>query len=131
MRRSSPAWPGSGGLDYPEPMSLDSVQACPEAIVTGAATQSIRRLGMASLVLAILAVVLEVIAIAIGSGGAWGAATVLAWFIVSLFAVSIALGVAAILTGNGRRRGIGAVMVSLLANPLVLVWLFSLLRGLS
>ena len=99
--------------------------------MTGASTQSIRRLGMASLVLAISAVVLEVIAIAIGSGGAWGPATALAWLIVALFAISIALGLAAILSGNGRGRGIGAVIVSLLANPLVLVWLFSLLRGLS
>ena len=112
-------------------MSLDSVQAAPEVTVTRTATQSIRRLGMASLVLAISAAVLEVIAIAIGSGGAWGAATALAWLIVALFAISIALGLAAILTGNGRRWGIGAVIVSLLANPLVLVWLFSLLRGLS
>ena len=112
-------------------MSLDSVQAAPEVTVTRTATQSIRRLGMASLVLAISAVVLEVIAIAIGSGGAWGAATALAWLIVALFAISIALGLAAILSGNGRRWGIGAVIVSLLTNPLVLVWLFSLLRGLS
>lgn len=112
-------------------MSLDSVQAAPEVTVTRTAKQSIRRLGMASLVLAISTVVLEVIAIAIGSGGAWGAATALAWFIVALFAVSVALGVAAIVTGNGRRWGIGAVMVSLLGNPLVLVWLFALLRGLT
>ena len=112
-------------------MSLDSVQAAPEATVTGAAKRSLRRLGMASLVLAISVVLLEVLAIAIGSGGAWGAATALAWFVIALFVVSIALGLAAIVTGNGRRWGIGAVMVSLLANPLVLVWLFSLLRGLS
>ena len=112
-------------------MSLDSVQAAPEVTVTRTATQSIRRLGMASLVLAISAAVLEVIAIAIGSGGAWGPATALAWLIVSLLAISMALGLAAISTGNGRRWGIVAVIVSLLANPLVLVWLFSLLRGLS
>ena len=111
-------------------MSLDSAQAAPEVIVTGAATQSIRRLGMASLVLVISALVLEVIAIAIGSGGIWDAATALAWFSIALFAVSIALGLGAIVTGNGRRSGIGAVTMSLIANPLVLVWLFSLLRGL-
>ena len=111
-------------------MSLDSVQAAPEVTVTRTATQSLRRLGMASLVLAISAVVLEVLAIAIGSGGAWSAATALAWFVITLFVVSIALGLAAIVTGNGRRWGIGAVTVGLLANPLVLVWLFSLLRGL-
>ena len=110
-------------------MSLDFVQAAPEVTVAEVATQSIRRLGMASLVLAISAVVLEVLAIAIGSGGAWGAATALAWFVITLFVVSIALGSAAIVTGNGRRWGIGAVTVGLLANPLVLIWLFSLLRG--
>ena len=112
-------------------MSLDSVQAAPDVTKMDAATRSIRRLGMASLVLAISAVLLEVLAIVIGSGRAWGAATALAWFVIALFAVSIALGLAAIVMCNGRRWGIGAVMVSLFANPLVLVWLFSLLRGLS
>jgi hypothetical protein len=86
---------------------------------------------MASLALAILAVALEVLAIAIGSGGAWGAATVLAWFVIGLLAVSFVLGLVAILTGRGRRWGIGAVVLSLLGNPLVLVWLFSLFRGFS
>ena len=117
-------------MDYPETMSLDSAQAAPEVIVSGAATQSIRLLGMASLVLAIFALVLEVIAITIGSGGAWDAATALAWFSIALFAVSIAVGLGAIVTGNGRRSGIGAVIIGLFANPLVLIWLFSLLRGL-
>lgn len=112
-------------------MSFDSVQSAPEVTVSRAVTQSIRRLGMASLVLAISGVGLEVLAIAIGGGGAWGAATALAWFVIALFVISIAIGLAAILTGNGRRWGIVAVTLSLLANPLVLVWLFSLLRGLS
>lgn len=112
-------------------MTFDSAQAAPEVAVSKAVTQPIRRLGMASLVLAISAVVLEVLAIAIGGGGAWGLATALAWFVIALFAISIAVGLAAILTGNGKRWGIFAVALGLLANPLVLVWLFSLLRGLS
>ena len=112
-------------------MSLDSVQAAPETNSPIDTPKPVRRLGMASFVLAILVVALEAIAIAIGSGGAWGAATVLAWFVIALLAVSIAVGLVAILTGNGRRWGIFAVALGLLANPLVLVWLFSLLRGLS
>ena len=68
----------------------------------------------------------------LSASGMWHSMGLMARLIViALFVISTAVGLAAILTGNGRRWAIFAVTVSLLANPLVLVWLFSLLRRLS
>ena len=62
-------------------------------------------------------------------------ATVLAWLVIGLQAVSFVLGLVAFLSrrgrGHSRRFGLAAVVLSLLANPLLLVGLFSLLRGSS
>jgi len=47
--------------------------------------------------------------------------------------VSVLLGLVTIFSGrgHGRRLGLAAVLVSLLANPLLLVVAFSLLRGIA
>ena len=110
-------------------MSFDSVQGSPELgpLATSPLRRPMRRLGMASLALAIAFAALEALAIGVGSGGQWQAATVLAWFVMGLLAASFVLGMIAILTANGRRFGIAAVIVSVLAHPLLLVWLLRLL----
>jgi len=112
-------------------MSLDSVQLSgepgPSAAAPRVAPWRNRRLGSASFAIAVLSVALEVIAIVIGSGGAWVAATVLAWVVIGLFALAFALGLLAILTRNGRRFGLAAVILGLVANPLTLVGVFGLL----
>jgi hypothetical protein len=116
-------------------MSLDSVAVSPESRRSETARAPSHRIGIAGLLLAVFGVILEVLAIAIGSGGAWGAATVIAWIVTGFQAVSFVLGVVAILSGRGRSHGWGfglaAIVLSLLANPLLLVWVFSLLRGIS
>ena len=122
-------------------MSLDSVAVSPESRRAEAARPPVHRVGIAGLLLAVSAVILEVLAIAIGSGSgkgtAWGAATVIAWFVIGLQAVSFVLGLVAILSGRGRGRGQGwrfglaAVVLSLIANPILLVGLFSLMRDIS
>ena len=126
-------------------MSLDSVAVSPESRRAEAARPPVHRVGIAGLLLAVSAVILEVLAIAIGSGSgkgtAWGAATVIAWFVIGLQAVSFVLGLVAILSGRGRGRGRGrgqgwrfglaAVVLSLIANPILLVGLFSLMRDIS
>ena len=119
----------------------------PETRRAEAARPPVHRVGIAGLLLAAFAVILEVLAIAIGSGSAWAAATVIAWFVIGLQAVSFVLGLVAILSGRGRGRGRGsgrgrggglgwrfglaAIVLSLLANPLLLVGLFSLMRDIS
>jgi hypothetical protein len=114
-------------------MSLDPVAISPESRRSEAARPPFHRIGIAGLLLAVSAVILEVLAIAIGSGGAWGAATVIAWFVIGFQAVSLVLGLVAIVSrrGHGRRLGLAAVLLSLLANPLLLVGAFSLLRGIA
>jgi hypothetical protein len=121
-------------------MSLDSVAVSPESRRAEALRRPpVHRVGIAGLLLAAFAVILEVLAIVIGSGKgtAWGAATVIAWFVIGLQAVSFVLGLVAILGGRGRGRshgwrfGLAAVVLSLLANPLLLVGLFSLIRDIS
>lgn len=80
-----------------------------------------------SLVLAAVAAGLESWAIAIGSAGNWGAATVIAWFVIGFFALGFALGAVAVLARNGRGFGLAAVILSVSGNPLTLVWIFHLL----
>lgn len=80
-----------------------------------------------SLALALVSVGLEWLAIAVGSGGAWGPATALACFVIGFFVVAIALGMVAILARLGRVSGLSAIILSLIANPLTLVGIFHLL----
>lgn len=114
-------------------MSLDSVTISPESRPLEGARPLFHRIGIAGLLLAVFSVILEVLAIAIGSGGAWGAATVIAWFVTGLQAISLVLGLVVIFNGHGhgQRLGLASVLVSLLANPLLLVMAFSLLRGIA
>lgn len=116
-------------------MSLDSVAVSPELKRLGATRSPLQGVGFAGLLLAVFAVIVEVLAINVGSGSGWGAATALAWLVIGLQAVSFVLGLVALLSrrgrGPGRRFGLAAIVLSLLANPLLLVALFSLLRGSS
>ncbi len=114
-------------------MSFDSVAISPESRRSEAARPPFHRIGIAGLLLAVSAVILEVLAITIGSGGAWGAATVIAWSVIGFQTVSLVLGLVAIFSGrgHGRRLGLAALLVSVLANPLLLVGAFSLVRGIA
>jgi hypothetical protein len=122
-------------------MSLDSATVSPESLRPERARWALQRAGISGLLLAIGAVLLEVLAIGIGSartsaggsGTAWITATVIAWVVISVQALSFSLGLVAIFRGRGQgwHFGVAAVLVSLLTNPLLLIALFSLLRGTS
>ncbi len=84
-------------------------------------------LGRVSFALAVGAVAVETAAIAIGSGGGWAVATGLAGLVIGLTAVAFVLGIVAVLAARARRWGVAGVVLSVLANPLVLVGLFSAL----
>ncbi|QNE45707.1 hypothetical protein F1C58_01410 [Glaciihabitans sp. INWT7] len=105
----------------------DGAEPGPLAPPLRAVSRRIRRPGPIALVLAMLAVGLECVAIVTGSGGAWGAATVLAWFSIAFFALSFALGIVAAISGLGRAPGLAAIILSVLVNPLTLVGIFSML----
>lgn len=89
------------------------------------------RLGLIALTLAITTLALEAAAISLGAAGLWASATILAWCVIGLFALSLLSGLVAVVVGWGRRPGTVAVLLSVLANPLLLVWLFGLARGLG
>ena len=108
-------------------MAFESAQDAPQLSAIAAAPPPIRRLGLVSGVLAGAGVVLEILAIAVGNSGLWTVATVLAWLVSALLAVSFVLGAIAALTRRGRRWGSAAVVVSVVSHPLLLVWLFRLI----
>jgi hypothetical protein len=80
--------------------------------------------GISSLALVGVLVMVEAIAISIGAAGHWTAATVLAWCVIALSVVAFLGGLAAVILARGRRWGAAAMVLSVVANPLVLVWLF-------
>lgn len=80
-------------------------------------------LGAGSFGAALLLAVVEAIAIALGSDQHFVAATILAWCVIVLTVASFIAGLVAVVSGRGRRGGIAAMVLSVLANPLVLVWL--------
>ena len=111
-------------------MSFDSVQVAPEPrspVSQQAAPWRFRRLGIVALALSLIALGLEAVAIVIGTGGAWGAATVLAWIVMGSFALGCGFGMVAILARRGRELGLLAIILSLIANPLTLVGIFTVL----
>lgn len=83
--------------------------------------------GIGSLAVAVLAVLLEVVAIAVSSHGAWTLGTVLAWVTVLLGALAVVLGVTALVRSRGRAYAIAGIVLAVLGDPLVLVGLFRLL----
>lgn len=85
-----------------------------------------RWLGVWSLVVAIALVGLEVVAIVLGSSGQWWLSTALAWVVIVLTAASLVLALVAIVLGRGRAWGVAGAILSVLANPLVQLWVLGL-----
>ena len=92
-------------------------------------TLPVRLVGVVALGVAALALVAEVVAIAIGSAGQWPLATVLAWVAIVLTVAAAALGVVAIVRRRGRAWGVVAVVVAVLGNPLVQIGVLRALGG--
>jgi hypothetical protein len=86
-------------------------------------------LGLWALVVAILLVVVEAAAIAIGGDGNWATARAVAELVIALTVGSFLLGLAAAVRDRGRRLGLIAAALSVLANPLVQIWLLGVLGG--
>lgn len=85
--------------------------------------------GMVALGLATLAVVTVGLAIGIAATGGFAIGTLLGYVAIGLSAAAVVLGVAAAIANRGRKRGIAAAVVGVLANPLVLLVTLRLLGG--
>lgn len=79
-----------------------------------------RGLGPLTVALAVLFAIVTAVAIVVATDRNYSLATVLAWFAIAGTAVSFVLAAAAVVLGRGRRWGAVAMVVSVLANPLVL-----------
>jgi len=88
-------------------------------------------LGATALAAAVIAGVLQGVAIAVATGGDYLAATVLGYVSIGLAVVAVVGGVVAIILDRGRRLGIAAVVLGVLANPFVLLTLFQLVGTLT
>lgn len=75
--------------------------------------------------LAIILVVAEGVAIYLGSSGSAATATTLGQILVVLTALPLALGLIAAIRGPHREWGIAAMIVSVVANPLILLGVLS------
>ena len=82
-------------------------------------------IGLASAIFATFLIVLEGVAITIASGRNWDTATTLAWAVIGLMGVSLIGGILAVIFNLGRRWGVAAIVLSVVGNPIVLVWLFA------
>lgn len=84
-------------------------------------------LGAVALSTAVIAGVLQGVAIAQATVGDYLAATVLAYASAAVAVLAVVVGVVAIVMHRGRRLGVAAAVMGLIANPLVLLALFRVL----
>ena len=87
------------------------------------------RLGAAAVALAVVAGVLQGVAIAVATGGDFGAATALAIAAITLAVATVGAGIVAIVLDRGRRLGVAAAVVGVIANPWLLQGILRLVGG--
>lgn len=90
--------------------------------------------GLLALGLSLLGLVGLIVGISLASSptaddGAWATATVIAYLTNALTAAGALLGLVAIILRRGRAVGIAGLIIGVLANPFLLVSLFSLFGG--
>jgi hypothetical protein len=77
-------------------------------------------LGVAGVLLAIAAGVVQGIAIGQASNLNWERGTLLAWVAIGLSSAALLVGLAAVILNRGRRWGVVAMLAGLIANPFLL-----------
>ena len=105
------------------PVVADEPEAQPEREKTAL-------IGAAALAAAMLTAVLHLLAVMIASNGAYQVATVLGFVAIGSSVVSVGAGIVAIVLDRGRRLGIAAAVLGLVANPVVLLWILQFLSTL-
>ena len=101
----------------PEPLTPDAAEPGQHTKTPHIKTP---RLGAAALALAVVAGVLQCVAIAVATAGDFGAATVLAIAAIAVAVAAVVTGVVAIVVDRGRRLGLAAAVVGVVANPWLL-----------
>jgi hypothetical protein len=92
-------------------------------------TRAFRRLGRTALMAAVLAILIEVIAVALGAGGHLLLATGLAWVCISASGVAVLSGLVAVVQHKRRKLALIAIVLGVIGNPLVQVWVLAALGG--
>jgi hypothetical protein len=121
-----------GRLARAEGIGGDRVPDAGEATAAEASRRRPRRrvsLGAAALALAALCVLADVVAVAAAAAGYWGLGTAIAEAVMVGTLVPFGLGIVAAVFRRGRGFGVAAVVVSVLAHPLVLTGILNFLHG--
>ncbi len=85
--------------------------------------------GIASLALAVIAAVLQGVAIALATAGDYGTASILAYAAIVGSIVAFVGALVAVIANLGRRTGVAALVLAVLANPVVLLGLLGWVGG--
>jgi hypothetical protein len=86
-------------------------------------------LGVAAALVAVATVVIHIVGISVATAGDWEAGTTLGYVANAASILGILLGAIATVLGLGRAWGIAAIVVSVFANPFLLVQLFAFIEG--
>ncbi|HEY9499400.1 MAG TPA: hypothetical protein VIQ78_10295 [Terrimesophilobacter sp.] len=86
-------------------------------------------IGIIALTLAVLLAAAEVVGVLLAGNGQFGVATLIGQSLIVLTLLPFLLGLFAVIRGRGRGWGIGAMVLSVLVNPLVLINLLGLFGG--
>ena len=86
-------------------------------------------LGRSALIFAALLTGVQSLAIGLASNGHWLTATFLAWGVIVLSGLVFVAALIALIRGRARRSAGAALLVSLVSNPLVLIWFLDLFSG--
>jgi hypothetical protein len=87
--------------------------------------------GVLAFVSAVLMAALHVIGIVVASGSAYEAATVIAYAAIGFSVLAVAGGIAAVILRRGRGWGIAAIVIGVVANPVILLYLLRLVSQLQ
>jgi hypothetical protein len=85
--------------------------------------------GRIALGLSLLLLVLDVVALVLADNRLWGAAIVLAQVATVGTIVAFVVGAGAVIASRGRRWGIAAVVLAVVANPIILTQVLGFLAG--
>ena len=88
-------------------------------------------LGIVALAFAVVCAALTVAGVTVATSGMFPVATLLAYAAIGFSVVAVVGGLAAMITGRGRFWGVGAILLGLVGNPVLLLSLLRLVSALQ